>query len=100
MHSALTVPLEAHYRYGFDFCPTHRIIEALGRVSFGFPFGITPDHMPFMDVGDLRIAETLPVKAVRGLAATEITTKEGYRKACRAFGTMFPPVYGMEVKRS
>ena len=31
MHAALTVSLEAHYRYGFGFCPTHRIIEALGR---------------------------------------------------------------------
>ena len=99
VQTAVSKPVDAFHQYGLTFQVTHKAIECFGRVSFGPPYGITPDWTPYKDLSQLRLCATLCDTPARESAPELISSKDSYKKACRAFGTMFPPCYGTEVKR-
>ena len=99
VQTAVSKPADACYQFGLTFQVTHKAIECFGRVSFGPPHDITPDWAPYKDPSQLRICSTLCETPAREPAPELISSKDLYKKACRAFGTMFPPCYGTEVKR-
>ena len=99
VQTAVSKPVDAFHQFGLTFQVTHKAIECFGRVAFGPPYGITPDWTPYKDLSQLRLCATLCDTPARESAPELISSKDLYKKACRAFGTMFPPCYGTEVKR-
>jgi len=99
VQAAVSKPVDAFHQFGLTFQVTHKVIECFGRVAFGPPHGITPDWTPYKDPSQLRLCATLCEAPAREPAPELIPSKDLYKKACRAFGTMFPPCYGTEVKR-
>ena len=86
-----------HVRFGVNFVVTHRVIEAFARVDFSRETGVTPDWTT-RSVGS-SLLQTAPLGAAeREHPPPLIESVETYKKACRAFGTFFPPTYGTEVK--
>ena len=99
IQTAVSKPAGAFYQFGVAFQVTHKAIAYFGRVSFGPPHGITPDWAPYKDPTQLRMCPALCETPTRESAPELVASKDLYKKACRAFGTMFPPCYGTEVKR-
>ena len=99
VQTAVSKPADAFHQFGLTFQVTHKAIECFGRVAFGPPHGITPDWTPYKDPSQLRLCATLCETPTREPTPELISSKDSYKKACRAFGTMFPPCYGTEVKR-
>ena len=99
VQTAVTTPADAFFQFGIAFQVTHKATECFGRVSFGPPYGLTPDWAPYKDLAQLRNCPALCETPVREPAPDLISSKSEHKKACRAFGTMFPPCYGTEVKR-
>ena len=91
VQTVVSKPADAFYQFGLTFQVSHKAIECFGRVAFGPPHGITPDWTPYKDPSQLRLCATLCETPAREPAPELIASKYLYKKACRAFGTMFPP---------